>query len=75
MDEIIRQNVTVEPGGRVTVQAVELPVGARAEVIVRVEHLAQAIDYQKVWGSGKGAFRSPEDADAFLRGERDAWDV
>jgi hypothetical protein len=34
----IRQTVTVGPGGRVEVQAPELTEGARAEVIVLLEH-------------------------------------
>jgi hypothetical protein len=75
MDQIVRQTVIVEPGGRVTVEDRELPAGARAEVTVRVEHLAQSVDYRALWGSGKGTYRTPEEADAFLRGERDAWDA
>ncbi len=32
------------------------------------------VDYVSLIGSGKGAFSSPEEADRFIREERDAWD-
>lgn len=32
------------------------------------------VDYVALIGSGKGAFASPEEADRFIREERDAWD-
>lgn len=34
----------------------------------------QKIDYVALIGSGKGAFATPEEADQFLREERDAWE-
>jgi len=32
------------------------------------------VDYVALIGSGKGAFATPEEADHFLREERDAWE-
>jgi len=34
----------------------------------------QTVDYVALIGSGKGAFSTPEEADHFLREERDAWE-
>jgi hypothetical protein len=31
-------------------------------------------DYAAFFGAGKGGFNSPEEADRFIRAERDAWD-
>ena len=33
-----------------------------------------AIDYVAFFGSGRGAFATAEEADAFIRQERDAWE-
>jgi len=33
------------------------------------------VDYVALIGSGKGAFATPEEADHFLREERDAWEM
>ena len=38
------------------------------------EETASLIDYVAFFGSGRGAFETAEDADAFIRQERDAWD-
>lgn len=34
----------------------------------------QKVDYVALIGSGKGAFATPEEADHFLREERNAWE-
>jgi len=76
----IKQIVTVGPGGLVQVTSPQLPVGARAEVIVLVEEPSKesvAIPSQSLSafiGAGQGCFSSVDQADAFIRGERDAWD-
>jgi hypothetical protein len=33
-----------------------------------------SIDYVAFFGSGRGAFATPDEADAFIRQERDAWE-
>ena len=74
MAQAIRQKVVVQPGGSVTVQSSALPVGSEAEVIVIVHSQDSGGSYRALFGSGKGGFASPEEADAFLRKERDAWE-
>ena len=70
----VKQIVTIQSGGRAELSYDELPEGRQAEVIVLVERPASSRPYLSLFGAGKGAFPSAETADAFLRGERDAWD-
>jgi hypothetical protein len=77
----IKQTVTVGPGGVVQVTSPELQPGTRAEVIVLVQSVDQKSEpsadeapLTSFIGSGKGSFSSIEEADAFIRNERDAWD-
>ena len=32
------------------------------------------LTYSEMFGAGRGSFATPEEADAFLRRERDSWD-
>ena len=74
MIQAVRREVTVQPGGRVEIVADELTPGARAEVIVLEEVPPRRKRALKSYlGAGKGCFATPEDADAFLRKERDSW--
>jgi len=73
MVRAIRQTVTIKPGGRVEVTSDQLPEGRLAEVIILVEQEPPLKTYSDLFGSGQGAFATPEEADAFLRRERDAW--
>jgi hypothetical protein len=68
-----REIVTIQRGGRVEVASDELPAGRQAEVIVLVAQEARNKSYLSLFGSGKGAFATPQEADAFLRRERDTW--
>lgn len=70
----VKQIVTIQEGGRVEVTSAELPEGRLAEVIVLVDQLAPPKSYLSLFGTGKGGFATPEEADAFLRKERDSWD-
>jgi hypothetical protein len=77
----IKQTVTVGPGGVVQVTSPELQPGTRAEVIVLVQSIDQKCQpsgdeapLTSFIGSGKGSFSTVEEADAFIRNERDAWD-
>ncbi len=36
--------------------------------------VAPAVSYAALFGSGKGAFATPEEADHFLRAEREQWE-
>jgi len=70
----VRRRVLIEPGGVIRIQSDELPAGAEAEVVVHVYSQSQPGRYASLFGSGRGAFATPDEADAFLRRERDAWD-
>jgi len=75
----VKQVVTVQPGGVVEVRSADLRPGARAEVTVRLlaedEQPPAAPPAPRTWasfiGSGKGAFKSAEDIDAYIREIRD----
>ena len=76
MTNAIRQRVTVQPGGVIEVRSPELTAGARAEVIILLEEPQETPrrSLRSIIGSGKGCFATPEEADAFLRQERDSWE-
>ncbi|MBI2799494.1 MAG: hypothetical protein HYX63_04300 [Gammaproteobacteria bacterium] len=71
----IRQKITVQAGGRIELCAPELAEGTRADVIVIEEPAPEVLrSLSELLGQGRGAYATPEAADAFLRGERDAWE-
>jgi hypothetical protein len=71
----LKQRVTIQPGGLIEVRSSELTPGAQAEVIVLVDSSSGELQpLASFIGSGKGCYSSIEDADAFIRSERDAWD-
>ena len=79
MVHAIRERVTVEAGGVIRLRRPELREGASAEVIVLVEDSAAARAesprrMSDLFGKAKGSFASAQEADGFLRAERDAWD-
>ena len=72
----IRQATTVQPGGVIRIASDRLSVGVRAEVIVLVEETTPAMfpTMRSLIGAARGSFKSPTEADTFLRTERDAWE-
>ena len=78
MTHAIKKQVTIKPGGVVEFQHPDLPAGAVVEVIVLVELVEKPADeppsLTSLIGSTKGLFGSAEEADAYLRQERDSWD-
>jgi hypothetical protein len=76
MINAFRQEATVQPGGKIEIRVPELAPGSRAEVIILSETSApQSLRPLRTFiGAGKGAFATPEEADAFIRKERDSWD-
>ncbi|MBI5618403.1 MAG: hypothetical protein HY943_19155 [Gammaproteobacteria bacterium] len=75
MQHTIRQKITVQAGGRIELCAPELAEGTLAEVIVieaAAPHAPRSLT--ELIGQGRGAYVTPEAAEAFLRAERDAWD-
>ena len=71
----IRTREVVGPGGVIEVRAPELPAGATVEVIVIVDaSAAQLVSLVGLIGAARGGLATPEEADAFIRQERDAWE-
>jgi len=71
MNAEVRRRVLIGPGGIIRIQSDELPAGAEADVIVHVRSRPQPGRYASLFGSGRGTFTTPDEADAFLRRERD----
>jgi hypothetical protein len=71
---MLKQKVTIQPGGVVHIQSPELVPGSTADIIIIPEtSVAPSSKLVGLIGSATGGFVSPADADAFLRRERDAW--
>jgi len=71
----LRKRVTVQAGGLIEIHAPEMQPGTEAEVIILEDSRATGrSSLRSILGAGKGAFSTPEEADAFLRGERDSWE-
>lgn len=73
--QAVKRQVTVQAGGVIEIRVPEFTPGTVAEVIVlesfepRPERTLTSFI-----GKGKGCFTTPEEADAFLRKERQLWD-
>ena len=75
MVHALRKKVTVKPGGVVELRSPELIPGSTVEVIVLQEkEPRKASSLGNLFGAGKGVFSTPEEADEFIRKERDLWD-
>jgi hypothetical protein len=81
MVQALKQRVTIGAGGRVQIDASDLPEGRTAEVIVLVEEApvaskpeARPTRLSDFIGKAKGSFASAEEADAYIRELRDEWD-
>ena len=76
--ETLRRHVIVGEGGRIEIRASELKPGTCAEVIVLQASPASPSEgpapLSSFIGCCKGMFASREEADEYLRGERDSWD-
>jgi len=75
MEKTLHQRVLIQPGGQITIRSPELPEGVEADVTVSLQDPTPTQSYRALFGSGRGGFATPEEADAFLRKERDAWDL
>jgi len=76
MMNAIKQQVTVQPDGIIKFSSPELKPGIRAEVIVIIKEYPDISPQGLLsfMGKGKGAFATPEEADTFIRQERDTWE-
>jgi hypothetical protein len=80
MLQAVRQHAVVQPDGRIVIHVPELKPGTHAEVTI-VEEAESGLNgpggtvsLPSLVGSCCGMFATPEEADAFLARERDAWD-
>ncbi|MCI0489352.1 MAG: hypothetical protein L0229_22395 [Blastocatellia bacterium] len=74
MEQVLRKTVIIQPGGHIEIRSDELPAGAEAEVIVIVRAGEQPPSYASLFGSGRGSYTTPQEADDFIRRERDSWE-
>jgi hypothetical protein len=75
MSQVFREKVIVSSGGRIEIQRPDLPEGAAAEVVVTIEsEQPEPLPLALLLGKARSGYTSGEEADAFLRAERDAWD-
>ncbi|MGB3614757.1 MAG: hypothetical protein WBA10_13270 [Elainellaceae cyanobacterium] len=75
----IKQQAIVKPGGVIELISPELPEGAIVEVIVLVQPGGEIAKgslppLTSFIGAASGNFATPEEADRFIRQERDTWD-
>jgi len=74
MVQAIKENVIIGAGGLIEIRRPDLPEGAAAEVIVMIETREPGPPpLTSLLGKARSGYASGEEADAFLRAERDAW--
>jgi hypothetical protein len=65
----------VRPGGVVEVREPALPEGRTVRVTVELEEpVSRPQPFLRFLGAAPGLFASPEEVDAFISAERDAWE-
>jgi len=74
MQNVLKQKVTVQPGGIVHIELPELVPGSIADVIIIPETAAEPpASLTSLIGTAAGGFATPHEADVFIRQERDTW--
>lgn len=79
MQSALRMETTVLPGHRLEISAPELPEGAKVEVIVvlpeqPIRPRLSMLEFLATLPPGPLLFKTPEEADQYLREERDSWE-
>lgn len=75
MTSTYRHTAVVQPGGVVEVREPSLPEGRIVGVTVEVaEPDGEPRSFMRFFGAGRGSFATPEEVDAFINAERDAWE-
>ena len=72
-----RIRTTVQPGGKIEIEAPDLPVGSAVEVLVIPTPASiPRRPLREILARAKGhqSFRSAAEVDAYLQAERDSWD-
>jgi hypothetical protein len=68
----------VGPGGVVEIRDPTLPEGRAVKVTVSIEEAEELEEklggLMRFYGAAPGLYATPEEADAFIRAERDAWE-
>lgn len=74
--QAVRKQTVVGAGGVIEVHSPELPApGTKAEVVILFEPTTLSPpSLSGMFGVARGLYRTPGEADAFLREERDAWE-
>ena len=79
MQTALRLETTILPGHRLEVSAPELPDGVKVEVIVvlpeqPVPARRSMLEFLATLPPGPLLFQTPEDANQYVREERDSWE-
>ncbi len=79
MQTAVRLETTILPGHRLEVSSPELPEGANVEVIVMLPAISalprwSMLDFLATLPPGPLLFKTAEDADRYVREERDSWE-
>jgi len=76
MVQAIRQEVTVQKDNVIEIHSPALKSGAHIEVILLLQEGETVPTHSlcSLIGTGKGSFSSVEEADEFIRKERDRWE-
>ncbi len=70
----IRKHVTASEDGKLEIEVPGLKAGQGAKVTLEIdEEVGQKRRLTDFLGTGKGTWKSKEDADAYLQAERDSW--
>ncbi|MEZ4529102.1 MAG: hypothetical protein R2941_24585 [Desulfobacterales bacterium] len=72
----IKQEMLIQNNGVIEIHSPELKTGMYAEIVILLKHTGESEPnpLSRMIGKGKGAFEHPEDADNFIRKERDRWE-
>jgi hypothetical protein len=80
MDQIIRRRVVVQPGGYIELNDAELQDGVEADVIVIVHQRRGEVNGGQTALDlldglpGSQLFKTSQEVDEYLRGERESWE-
>jgi hypothetical protein len=77
MQNALRMEATVLPGHRLEISSPELPEGATVEVIVVLPEKPpkqSMLEFLSTLPPGPLLFKTPEEANRYLKEERDSWE-
>jgi hypothetical protein len=78
MPTVSTHTAIVRPGGVIEIRDPALPEGRTVQVTISFEESATPEEWRgglmRFFGAARGSFATPEEADAFIRAERDAWE-